>query len=295
MIDILGVGACVYDTLMLTDKYPAEDTKQSCSDTLISGGGPVSTAIVAAARLGKKCKFIGYLSDDLYSNYLIDDFKKYGIDTEDIIIEKGKTAFHSFLILSKTSGSRTCLFNRGDVTENIQKINFDTIKSAKILHLDGNYLKTATEFAKKAKENGVTVSIDAGGLYQGIETLLPYADILIPSEEFALGLTKENSAENALLSLKEKYNPKIIALTQGNKGGIYFDNGIKRYNSYKVKVVDSNGAGDVFHGAFLTAYLNRLNIGECCDFASKVSAIKCTRVGARQSIPTIDEINNYNF
>lgn len=250
MIDIIGLGACVYDTLMVTDKYPMEDTKQRCTDTVVSGGGPVSTAIVAASKLGKYCKFIGYLSDDLYSQYLIDDFNRYGVDTKDIIIDKGKTAFHSFIILSKSGGSRTCLFNRGTVTENIEKINFEAVNNTKILHLDGNYLKTALELAKKARECGVTVSLDAGGLYEGIETLLPFIDILIPSEEFALGLTKEKTAEEAMTTLKEKYNPEILVITQGKNGGIYFDNGIKRYNSYKVNAVDTNGAGDVFHGRF---------------------------------------------
>lgn len=110
-------------------------------------------------------------------------------------------------------------------------------------HLDGNYLQSAIAAAKYAKTNGVKVSLDAGGLYPSIETLLPYADILIPSAEFAKGITGKAEIPEAMAALAEKYCPEILAVTDGSNGGYYW-NGEKavHYASVQVKAIDSNGA-----------------------------------------------------
>ena len=112
--------------------------------------------------------------------------------------------------------------------------------------------------------------------------MLPYVDILIPSAEFALGLTSETEISQAMYALQEKYSPKILVVTDGSNGGYYYENGqIVHYDSIKVKAVDTNGAGDTFHGAFVVAYCNGLSLSACCDFASAVAGYKCMNKGAR--------------
>jgi sulfofructose kinase len=129
---------------------------------------------------------------------------------------------------------------------------------------------------------GVKVSLDAGGLYEGIEKLLPFVDILIPSAEFALGLTGAKDIPSAMDSIFNKYKPEILVVTDGSNGGYYYENGkAVKYSSFKVEAVDTNGAGDTFHGAFVTAYCKGKNIAQCCQFASAVAAYKCKNKGAR--------------
>jgi sulfofructose kinase len=124
--------------------------------------------------------------------------------------------------------------------------------------------------------------LDAGGLYAGIERLLPYVDILIPSAEFALGLTQETEIAAAMSALNAKYAPQILVVTDGSNGGYYWENGTAvHYDSVKVKAVDTNGAGDTFHGAFIAAYCEGKNVKDCCVYASKVAAYKCMHTGAR--------------
>lgn len=111
------------------------------------------------------------------------------------------------------------------------------------------------------------VSLDAGGLYQGIERLLPYVDILIPSAEFALGLTGKTEIGAAMSALKEKYSPEILVVTDGRNGGYYWQNGqAEHYDSVKIKAVDTNSAGDTFHGAFIAAYCYGKTLQECCVY-----------------------------
>ena len=212
----------------------------------------------------------------------MDDFKKYGVGVENATVVEGATSFTSYIVLAKDKASRTCVFDRGSVPDEPNFLQLSALDNADGLHLDGNYLECALTAAKYAKEKGAKVSLDAGGLYAGIERLLPYVDILIPSAEFALGLTKKSTIEAAMYALNEKYSPEILVITDGSNGGYYMQNGqAVHYESVKVKAVDTNGAGDTFHGAFVAAYCDGKTIEKCCEFASKVAAYKCTQIGAR--------------
>lgn len=295
MKKVVGLGANVLDTLINCESYPVEDTKQKSSGIFLAGGGPVGNALVVISKLGIKAEVIGALADDSASEYLINDFNKYGVETEGVTRVKNSSSFTSYIVLSDDTGSRTCLFDRGTVPDLIENVNLLPLNDASILHLDGNYMKSAIYAAKKAKELGVKVSLDAGGLYQGVEELLPLVDILIPSAEFAMKFTEKDNIVDAIKILQDKYSPEILVVTNGDKGGCYYEEGkILSYDSVKVKAVDTNGAGDTFHGAFLVAYLNGKNIKECCEYASIVAGYKCTQKGARDYHVDDEIIKSFN-
>lgn len=291
MCKIVGIGANVCDTLIKIPNYPIEDTKLRATKTLQSGGGPCATGLVAASKLGQKTAYIGTLTDDGAGKFLLSDFEKYGVSTEFLTIEKGYTSFISFILLSDDTASRTCVFHKGNIPELVlSSKQKEAIKNAEILMIDGNDMKAAIEGAKIAKQNNTKVLYDAGGLYEGVENLLPYADILIPSEEFAVGHTGKKTAEEAAKALFEKYSPEIVVVTQGKEGGIVYDGQkAETYPAFLVDAVDSNGSGDVFHGAFAFAVSMGYNYKNACVFSSAVSALKCTGVGVRESVPSFDE------
>lgn len=106
-----------------------------------------------------------------------------------------------------------------------------------------------------------------GGLYEGVERLLPYSDYLIPSIEFALKITKTESVEKAAEILFERYSPRAVVITMGDKGGLIYDGkNAERYPAFNVKAVDTNGAGDVFHGAFAFFLSMGLKPDECARY-----------------------------
>ena len=291
MSNICAIGANVCDTLVCVNKYPKEDTKMRADMLIKSGGGPAATGIVAASKLGEKCTFIGNMTDDTDGVFLKDDFEKYSVNTDLCNVLSGYQSFSSFVMLSDEKKTRTCVFYKGNIPSlKLSKKQIDAIKKAKILMVDGNEIDAATEGAKIAKENGVKVLYDAGGLYDNVEKLLCHTDILIPSEEFALGHTKENTVEAAAKKLIEMYKSEIVVITCGKAGGILYDGKeFKKYDAFLVDAVDTNGAGDVFHGAFAFALTKGFNYYECCIFSSAVSALKCKKIGARASVPTFDE------
>lgn len=295
MNQIVGIGACVMDTLYNVPSFPKEDTKLRAVASKLAGGGPVATGLVAAQKLGVQAAFIGTLADDNGGTFLIKDFEKYGVDTGFINLLKGYRSFTSVIWLAADTTSRTCVFDKGDLpphTLNDQQKR--AIADAKLLMVDGNELSAALDAAAVAKANGTTVLYDCGGLYDGVEHLLAMTDIMIPSEEFAMGHTGCDSAEEAAKELYRRYSPQVVVVTEGKRGGILFDGErLISYPIYPAEVVDSNGSGDVFHGAFAAAVVKGYDFETCCHFSSAVSAIKCTGVGARESVPDFETVRNY--
>lgn len=283
MKKVVGLGACVLDTLINCDNYPTEDTKQKAESIFLAGGGPVGNALVVMSKLGIKTDVIGAFADDNAGVYLLEDFQKYKVGIQHTIRIPNTVSFTSYIVLAENTQTRTCVFDRGTVPDNPENICFYAIDDATVLHLDGNYLESAIAAARYAKEKGVKVSLDAGGLYQGIERLLPYVDILIPSAEFAKGITGKTTIPEAMYVLAQKYKPEILVVTEGSNGGYYWESGTAmHYESVRVKAVDTNGAGDTFHGAFITAYCDGKSLKACCEYASKIAGYKCTQKGARE-------------
>lgn len=283
------------DTLISVSHYPDEDTKLRAENSKPAGGGPVATGLVAAAKLGCDTEYIGVLSDDAGGAFLKGDFKKYGVGTDNITVKSGYRSFTSVIWLSKETSSRTCVFDKGDLPPlELNASQKETIKNADLLMVDGNEMDAAVEAAQIARENGTKVLYDCGGLYDGVEKLLALTDIMIPSEEFSLGHTGCATAEEAAKKLFETYNPEIVVITQGKRGGIIYDGQkVVNYPIYPAKVVDSNGSGDVFHGAFAAGVIKGFDYLKCCHFSSAVSGLKCTGIGARESVPDFDTAKKY--
>ncbi len=291
---IVGIGACVMDTLIHVPSYPREDTKMRAVSSQAAGGGPTATGIVAAAKLGASASFIGVLSDDGGGKFLMEDFKKYGVGTEHITVESGYRSFTSVIWLATDNATRTCVFDKGDLPAlKLNQAQQEAVREADILMIDGNEMDGAEEAAKIARASGTKVLYDCGGLYVGVERLLALTDIMIPSEEFALAHTGTNDVREAAKKLMNTYHPEVVVITRGKLGGLFFDgNEFWDYPAFPVRAVDSNGAGDVFHGAFAAAVARGFDYRDCCVFASATSAIKCTGVGARQSVPDFETVMN---
>lgn len=295
MSKIVGIGACVMDTLVTVPNYPKEDTKLRASSTKIAGGGPTATGIVAASKLGEDAGYIGVLSGDNGGRFLKEDFERYGVSTDNIDIIDGYRSFTSVIWLASDSASRTCVFDKGNLPPlALDQKKKDAVKEAELLMIDGNEIDAAEEACKIARENSTTVLYDCGGLYEGVERLLRLTDIMIPSEEFSLGHTGCSNVKDAAKKLYETYSPKVVIITMGKLGGILYDgNEFFEYPAFLVNAVDSNGSGDVFHGAFAAALCKGFDYKKACIFSSAVSAIKCTGYGARESVPNYETVKSF--
>lgn len=295
MTDVVGIGSALFDILMTIPQFPREDTKLQGMDTKVQCGGPCATGLVAVSKLGVSAQYMGTLGGDTYGDFILSELNRYGVKTEHVRQIPGQVSFHSVVLLNLANSSRTCVWSKGTVAApGEEDVDLEALKHAKYLHLDGHQLEAAIYAAKKAHEYGVKVSHDAGGTYPGIERLLPYVDILIPSEEFSLKITGCATAEEAARVLQDTYHPETLIITQGSRGGFWWkDDKAVRYPVFPVEAVDSNGAGDTFHGAFVAARVKGLDIGDAAAFASAASALKCTRFGAQEGIPGWEEVEAF--
>jgi ribokinase len=291
MADVVGIGASVFDSLMLSDEFPREDTKLKVFSTKIQGGGPCATALVAMSKLGIATEYFGVLGTDVFGQYMTDEFRHYGVAVNSVRLVDGERSFNSVMLINKKNASRTCIWNAGTLPAMREDdVPLAKLKQAAYLHLDGNHLETAVYGAKKAREYKVKVSLDAGTPYEGIDDLLPLVDILIPSEEFVERYTGEKNPEQGAEILYRQYKPEILIITQGPKGGFIYDGKCCiYYKPFPAVVVDTNGAGDTFHGAFIAGLVKGMDVVEAADFASAVAAIKCAHFGAREGIPSYEE------
>lgn len=295
MKKIVGIGACVMDTLVTVPQYPEEDTKLRAENTKQAGGGPTATGLVAAAKLGESAAFLGVLSDDGVGSFLKGDFEKYGVGTENIRFLPGYRAFTSTIWLAKDKATRTCVFDKGNLPKlELNEAQAQAIRDASVLMVDGNELDAAVAGAQIAHESGTKVLYDCGGLYPNVELLLKETDYMIPSAEFAKKHTHTDTLEDAAKTLLSWYRPEFVVITDGKNGGLYADeNGMRHYPAFPVDAVDTNGSGDVFHGAFAFGLCHGFDPQTCCLFSSAVSALKCTGIGARESVPSYEKTINF--
>ncbi|MBO5254717.1 MAG: hypothetical protein J6B07_02715 [Opitutales bacterium] len=282
----VGVGFCSNDDISLLPEIPI-DSKVKIITHTIQGGGPAATSTVAAARLGLDAAFIGTVGDDDAGVKILKDFQAEGVNTDAIVVRKGRTSPVAYCWVDEPTGKRSVAWTRGD-TEELEEneVNLDVLNGASVLHMDGHNPKGALAAAKRAKELGVLVNFDAGTVRDGVAELLPYADILIASEAFARSWTGENDLKKALIKLAE-YGSKVVGCTMGEHGSMMYDNG--KYiecPAFKISPVDTTGAGDVFHTSFAVRYLETQDLYECQRFGAAVSAIKCGKLGGRAGIPS---------
>ena len=287
--DIIGLGYCGLDYLCLTPHIPVDDKVEALA-ALTQGGGPAATATCTAARLGAETAFVGATGDDERGRSIVSGLRKGGVNTDSIAVRSGADSPAAFCWTEKTTGHRSIVWTHGSVQPLApEEIDNEMIKSAKILHLDGHQMAAALHAAQIARKNGVLVSLDAGTIVPGIEKLLTLSDIVIASEKFAERFIGEIDPE---ISVRKLFagNCRFAAVTMGVKGSIGFDGEtIFHQPSFKVKVVDTTGAGDVFHGAFAYRFINGGDWSECLRFAAAIAALKCTEFGGRTGIPTLAE------
>lgn len=290
-IKIIGLGYCGMDYLSVVPHIPVDD-KVEIIQSLTQGGGPAATALVTASRLGVDAAFCGAVGDDERGRRIIEDLNAEGVDTSRMKISRAAESPAGFSWIESGSGKRSIAWTHGDA----EPLSADDIKpewfeGVDLLHLDGHQGEAAVAAAELTRRCGGLVSLDAGTMLPKIDDLLELSDIVIASECFAANYTDQTDAAEAARKLffgKRKFS----GVTTGKSGSAGYDgNNLFECPHYDVEsVVDTTGAGDVYHGAFAVAAARRLPWRECMWFATVAAALKCTALGGRAAIPDLQTV-----
>lgn len=292
--EVVGMGLNSVDLLGLVPEFPTLNSKMKILRFSKQGGGQVATALVALSRWGVKTKYIGKVGEDEWGQFSLDSIRSEGVDISSVRIEPHATNQFAMIIVDKPSGERTILWNRDErLMYREGELQREEVCSGKILHLDGHDIQASIQCAKWAKEEKILTVLDLDKVEPLTSELIREIDFLITSSSFPKLFTGISDREKALLEL-QKYTPGFLCSTLGHEGSMALVDGEILYTQgFRVKTVDTTGAGDVFHGGFIYGLLQNWEISEILKFSNAVAALKCRDLGGRKGIPTLEEVQRF--
>ena len=283
----LFIGHTYIDITFLTDRMPTGDEKHVASNYAVSFGGNAVTAAFCCAKLGILPDLIATVADDWLGRMFLDMTSRYRIS---IHIRKVRTS--SLSVIVPNNGKRAIVRGRDD--NYLQPFPVLDLSGCRALHLDGHQPDAAIHYAKLCRERGIITSLDGGGMRTNTHELLRFIDVAVVSERLCQQMGHEPS--EMLAYLKDR-GCRIGGVTLGERGLIWYDHTgvVRTLPALPVppnRVLDTSGAGDVFHGAYIYSYLTHpvKSWDEHFRFAQAASAFKIQHLGNEAGLPTLAEI-----
>jgi sugar/nucleoside kinase (ribokinase family) len=237
---------------------------------------------------------MGMLGNDEYGTFIADGMKAEGIDVSSLKLADGERTPFSIVMVDSATKKRSIVFNAGcslAVPEDC--IDAGMIRSAQLLHIDF-YTPAIRAACKTAKSAGVPISVDADGLYPGLEELLQMANIFIPAREIGCELVGENDSEKAAEKLLKKYHLDLVVVTRGKEGSVTVTSSeTLSAPAFEIEAVDTTGAGGVFQGAYLFGYLKGWPAERTARFANAAAALMCSGMNGWGDIPTLEQVERF--
>jgi sugar/nucleoside kinase (ribokinase family) len=289
-VDVVGVGLNATDTLIPLATFPKAGAKIEYRTANVLPGGQVATTVVACQHWGMKSRYVGKLGDDTAATLHQEAFARAGVEAHMMIVPGG--ASPQSLILVDGDGERTVLCRRDErMALQPGDLKREWVVNARALHVDGHDTAAAALAARWAREAGIPVIGDLDEPYPGVDELLENIDYLIVSRDFPCRLMQEDDLEEALRRMRQRYKCVLTAATLGQEGVLAWD-GKHFYHSpaYCVPVVDTTGAGDIFHAGFIYGLLQEWPLERTLDFACAAAALNCMASGARGGIQPVEAI-----
>ncbi|ABD87210.1 sugar kinase [Rhodopseudomonas palustris] len=284
----LFIGQTYIDVTFITDHMPTGDEKHVASDYAVSFGGNAVTAAFCCAKLGIEPDVIATVANDWLGRMFQDMTAKYGISVHP---RKVKTSSLSFIM--PKDGKRAIVRCRDD--EHIHPYPVLNLGGCRALHVDGHQPDAAIHYAQLCREAGILTSLDGGGLRSNTHELLEFIDVAIVAERLC---EQMNLSPEAMLDYLKDRGCKIGGVTRGERGLLWFDETrqTRTLPAFKVphaRVLDTNGAGDVFHGAYIYSYLSHpsWSWNEHFHFAQAAATFKIQHLGNEAGLPTLADID----
>lgn len=283
----LFIGQTYIDMTLLTDAIPAGDTKSVARDYAVSFGGNAVTAAFASAKLGFIPDLLTSVADDWLGRMFLDMAARYHISVHARKVRRSSLSF-----VLPNGGKRAILRARDD--DYIHPFPMLNVGSAQALHLDGHQHDAALHFARLFRENGVLTSLDGGGMRANTHELLEFIDVAVVAERLCEQMRL--SAPEMLDYLKGR-GVRVGGVTEGERGMLWYDEmgTVSRLPALPIPshlVIDTNGAGDVFHGSYVASYLREPQApwGRHFEFARAAASHKVQKLGNEAGLPSQEDI-----
>lgn len=290
---IACLGITVLDRIFRVSKLPTEGGKFIASDYFEVGGGPAATAAVTVKRQGYDVDFIGRVGGDSVATAMLDEFQRYQVNTDKVRqIEDALSSFSAILV--DNEGERM-IINYQDASLPIEADWLDNVDFSQYeaLLCDVRWHNGAKKALQEAKKNNIPSVLDADLTDQDISELVELAGHSVFSQPGLAKFTGTTDAAEGLRLAQERTSGRVY-VTLGSEGCMWLEDGeLLQQDGFKVDVKDTTGAGDVFHGAFAVALARKMSSRDAIAFSSAVAALKCTKMGGREGIPTQKMVDDF--
>lgn len=288
-MDALFIGQTYIDVTFLTGDtpLPVGDEKMVAHDYAISFGGNAVTAAFCCAKLGIAPDLLTSVADDWLGRMFVDMAAKYGISVHHRKVRESSLSF----IMPK-GGRRAIVRCRDD--DYLHPMPPLHLEGCRALHLDGHQPDAAMHYARTCREAGILTSLDGGGLRANTHDLLAFIDVAVVAERLC---EQMELTPREMLDYLHGRGCRIGGVTLGADGMIWYDEtGTRRHlpalDVPAARVIDTNGAGDIFHGAYVYSAMARpdLSWAEHFTFARGASSHAIQHLGNEASLPGLSDI-----
>jgi sugar/nucleoside kinase (ribokinase family) len=253
--------------------------------------------MVSLQRLGFKTAYAGRFGSDTEGQFGLKTLKDEGVNTDYAEVVDGSATQIAFITIEEHSGERTIVWDRDDrLAYQPEEAPRNFGSQGRVLHLDAHDPPACVRVAQDAKQAGTLISADIDNVYDGLPALLPYIDILLGSKEFPHRVTGIADPMEALVELQNRYGSGIVGMTLGDQGAvIYCEGQFLKSPAYTAPggCKDTTGAGDAFRGGFLYGMLTGEDIETSMKLGNAVAAMKCSALGARPGLPTLQQLKTF--
>ena len=287
--DVVGFGLSSVDHLCVVQRHPRLDSKQQMVTYDCQPGGQVPTALVALQRWGLSTAYVGAFGDDAGGTMARAALADEGIDLSGCVVRPRTRQQVSVILIDEVSGERSVIWEQvPELVLRAGEVPAPTFTDARVLLLDAVDVPAAIEVARAAKHEGILTVLDTDTLTPRTDELLQLTDVLIASAEFAARLTGVGDVRHALKQMAAR-GPWFVAVTLG-PGGVLASVHGESYHvpAFRVPVVDTTGAGDIFHAGSIYGLLHGWPAADTLRFAAAAAALKCEKLGGRPGIPTLE-------
>lgn len=286
---VLCIGHATYDVVIPVSSYPVENTKNRVDSEICCGGGPAANAAYLLGKWGIDTYFCGLVGNDYEGNIIEKEFKSVNVNTDYLVKDDNFKTTKSYLIVNTKNASRTSLACQSN-KKNIDSLDID-IKPDIIL-IDGHEAELSKKIINENKD--AIVVIDAGRYNLNVVELCHMSDYIVCSKNFAQEYTNSTDIDYMLTKMNEDFKCRVV-ITLEEEGCAYYDDSVKIIKPVLLDAVDTTGAGDIFHGAFVYGLINKWDMYKILSFANTTSSLSITKLTGRGSIYKLDTVRKlYN-
>lgn len=291
---VLCLGHISYDIIFPLKGFIEENKKIRIKEKIECGGGPASNAAYLLGKWGIETYIAGVVGNDLYGNEIKNEFEISNVNTKYLEIRNDFETDNSIIINNQLNGSRTILTYIKE-KEKMQELHLDF--EPNIILIDGHEFEESKRIITKYPK--AIVVLDAGRASKEVVELAKMVNYVVASKDFAEEVTGIKINYDDQETLKQLYSRLesmflgMIVITLEDKGCIYKYNGeLGIMDALEVEALDTTGAGDIFHGAFVYGLTKGYNINVVLTIATIAGSLSVTKVSGR-AVPSKEEMRRY--